>query len=68
MNQPAPAPRKPPTGAFVFAGVIIALFIDLPVGRLLGRARGLLRSTGSGRTLDPSLIAAIIGAGGYSFA
>ncbi len=26
MNQPASAPRKPPTGAFVFAGVIIALF------------------------------------------
>ena len=26
MNQPAPASRKPPTGAFVFAGVIIALF------------------------------------------
>ena len=26
MNQPAPAPNKMPTGAFVFAGVIIALF------------------------------------------
>ena len=26
MNQPAPAPKSPHTGAFVFAGVIIALF------------------------------------------
>ena len=26
MNQPAPVSKKPPTGAFVFAGVIIALF------------------------------------------
>ena len=51
MNQPAPAPKKTPTGAFVFAGVIIALFFFGLMGLLL---YGVQQSDRAGRDALPS--------------
>ena len=51
MNQPAPAPKSPHTGAFVFAGVIIALFFIGLMGLLY---YGVQRSDRAGRDALPS--------------
>lgn len=51
MNQPAPAPKSPHTGAFVFAGVIIALFFIGLMGLLY---YGVQRSDQAGRDALPS--------------
>lgn len=51
MNQPAPAPKKPHTGAFVFAGVIIALFFIGLMGLLY---YGVQQSDRAGRDALPS--------------
>ena len=51
MNQPAPSPKKTPTGAFVFAGVIIALFFIGLMGLLY---YGVQRSDQPGRDALPS--------------
>jgi cytochrome c biogenesis protein CcmG/thiol:disulfide interchange protein DsbE len=51
MNQPAPAPKKPHTGAFVFAGVIIALFFFGLMGLLY---YGVRQSDRPGRDALPS--------------
>ena len=51
MNQPAPSSKKTPTGAFVFAGVIIALFFIGLMGLLY---YGVQRSDQPGRDALPS--------------
>ncbi|MET1162894.1 MAG: DsbE family thiol:disulfide interchange protein [Pseudoxanthomonas sp.] len=51
MSQPAPAPKSPHTGAFVFAGVIIALFFIGLMGLLY---YGVQRSDRAGRDALPS--------------
>ncbi|KAF1707842.1 DsbE family thiol:disulfide interchange protein [Pseudoxanthomonas sacheonensis] len=51
MNQAAPTPKKPHTGAFVFAGVIIALFFIGLMGLLY---YGVKQSDRAGRDALPS--------------